>query len=164
MAWTKRALIEMAYEEIGVSSALGYDLTSDQVALALNRLDAVMATLYQSGYRLGYNSPAEYKGGDPDDDSGIPNGANEAVYLSLAIRLAPTIGKMIAPQTKAAHRRAMNALAQYSDIPTVKRDTTAAPAGAGSTRDYRVTEPFLDPAYDDALSANLPGDLGEYSQ
>jgi len=162
--WTKRALIEMAYEELGISSVLGFDLTAEQVAVGLNRLNAVMATLYQNGYRLSYNSASEYNGGDPDDDSGIPDGANEAVYLSLAVRLAPTIGKVLPPQTIAAHRRAMNALALFSDLPTVKRDPDAAPAGQGNRRTRWPNDPFLDPNYDDALSADLPGDLGEFSR
>ena len=164
MGWTKRQLVEMAYEELGVSAAMDYGLTPEQVATGVNRLDAMMATLYQNGYRLGYALPSGYGASDPDQDSGIPNGANEAVYVSLAVRLAPTIGKMLSPQTIAAHRQAKNALALYSDLPTVKRDPDASPAGQGNGRTGWPDDPFLDPNYDDALSANLPGDLGEFSR
>lgn len=164
MGWNKRALVEMAWKEIGVSPSLGYGITAEQVADGMNTLEAMMGTLYQSGYRLGYNSATEYNGGDPDSDSGIPHGANEAVYLSLAIRIASSIGKQLSPHTIAAHRAAMNALAMYSEMPTVKRDPDQSPAGQGNRRTRWPNDPFLDPNYPDALSANRPGDLGEYSQ
>ena len=163
MAWTKRAIVETAYEEIGVSAALGYDVTPEQMALGLSRLDALMEELYQQGYRLTYNAPAEYRGGDLDDDSGIPAGANQAVYLSLALRLAPTIGRQVSMETKAAHRTAMNAIAiGPATLPTVRRDTDAVPAGAGNLRVRWPDRITIDRDYADPLSANQPDALGEY--
>ena len=160
MAWTKRALVEMAYEEIGVSQALGYDVTAEQLALGLSRLDAVMETLNQNGYRLSYASPVEHRGGDLDDDSGIPPYAYEAVYLSLAIRIAPTIGKQISMETRKALATAMNALAMDDACPPrVKRNKDASPAGAGNRWS---DDPFLPDNLSDPLSAGQPDALGEY--
>ena len=163
MAWTKRALVERAYEEIGLSAALGYTLTAEQMSVGLARLGSLMATLDQQGYNLAYNAPSAFKGDDLDDDAGIPPYAHDAVYLSLAIRLAPTIGKAISMETRQAHREAMNALAiDNACPPVVQRDADAAPAGQGNRSRRWPRDPFLDPAYADPLSAGQPDKLGEY--
>jgi len=163
MAWTKRTLVELAYEELGVSAALDYGLTEQQVQTGVNRLDALMSRLYQQGYRLSYNQPVEANGSDPDDDAGIPPGAHEAVYLQLALRLAPVIGKMVPPETQAAARKAINAMGlEDFSLPRVRRDVDAVPAGQGNRRTRWPSDPYLEDDYADPLSANQPGNLGEY--
>ena len=163
MGWTKRAIIQSAYAELGVSTVRGFDLTPEDYQEGNQRLDGLMQRFYQQGYRLGYPSPAAFGTGDLDDDSGIPDGANEAVYLSLALRLAPTLGKAVSVETTKAHTAAMMAMARgFSDPIPQRRTNDQSPAGAGNRTWQTDGNPFLDAEYDDPLSANMPGNLGNY--
>ena len=133
MGWTKRAIIQSAYAELGVSTVRGFDLTPEDYQEGNQRLDGLMQRFYQQGYRLGYPSPATFGTGDLDDDSGIPDGANEAVYLSLALRLAPTLGKAVSMETTKAHTAAMMAMARGFSDPIPQRRTNTNPRLALAT-------------------------------
>lgn len=163
MGWSKRAIIQSAYAELGISTVRGFDLTPEDYQEGNQRLDGLMQRFYQQGYRLGYPSPATFGTGDLDTDSGIPEGANEAVYLSLAIRLAPTLGKAVSLDTTKAHAAAMMAMARgFSDPIPQRRTNNDAPAGAGNRVWQSDGNIFLDAEYDDPLSANMPDNLGNY--
>jgi hypothetical protein len=99
MGWTKRQYIESAYEEIGLASYL-YDLTAEQLNSALRRLNSMMANWNANGVRIGWPIPATADGSDLDTDAGAPDVANDAIYLNLAVRLAPSHGKTLSVDTK----------------------------------------------------------------
>ena len=82
MSWTKRQLIVQAYSELGLADYV-FDLSADQLADAMRKMNSMMATWNAKGIRLGYPMPNSASGGDLDDDSAIPDSANEAVYQSF---------------------------------------------------------------------------------
>ena len=109
--WTKRDIIQKAYGELGLGSD-PLDIPAGEMQDAMHALDALMFRWATLGivFDPAYPQPATMRGGDLDDTSNVPLGANEAVYLNLALRLAPSFGKTPSPDTKKDARRA------YSDL------------------------------------------------
>ncbi len=127
MPWTKRQLIESAFEEAGLA-AFALDLSADQVQSAGKRLDAMMAGLNQQGLQIGYNMSQPF---DPDQDSGLPDGAYELVIAGLAIRIAPSYGKQISNDTRALYSRALDAMKVQAAYPQNIPIPAGYPIGAG---------------------------------
>lgn len=147
--WTKRQLIEQAYESFGLASYV-FDLSPEQMISALNSLDSMMASWGAVGVRLGYLLPSSPDQSDLDQESGLPDYANEAVFLALAIRRAPTVGKALSRDTKVdakgAYDRMLAKMASEKVIPMQYPRMT--PAGAGN-KPYRYERgPFLPPPAD----------------
>jgi hypothetical protein len=123
---TKRALIELAYEEIGMAS-YAFDIQPDQFTLAVRRLNAMMAEWSAKGIRVAYNGP-----GGIADESGIPDWAQQAVYTNLALSLAPTIGKTVSPETRInAHKSLTFVMGRTAQPVEMQIDSGSIPAGAG---------------------------------
>lgn len=154
MSWTKRQFVENAFEEIGYASYV-YDLQTEQLQSAMCRLDSMMGTWNGKGIRLGYSIPSNPDSGDLDEDSGIADFANEAVYLNLAIRIAPMVGKMVSLETKAAAKAAYIEMARYFARPRQMKLPTTMPAGAGNKPWRREDNPFILPTDDGTI---LPPD------
>lgn len=105
----KRALVEMAFEEIGLAG-YEFDATSEEFASALRRLDAIMAEWRTSSLDIGYNAPAVVGGSDLDDPSGIPDDAVRPVFLTLAFDVCPPLGKSMSVESKARYASSMDLL------------------------------------------------------
>lgn len=128
---TKRTVINMAFEEIGLAG-YEFDATPEEFASALRRLDVLMAQWRTSSLDLGYNTPAIIGQGDLDDESGLPDDSLNAVSISLALRVMPAIGKAMSAETRLALSQSMTALrAAYAVIPT-SRLARGTPRGAGN--------------------------------
>ena len=108
MSWTKRQLIEMAFESVGLAGHI-YDLTPEQLENARRKLDAMMGTLSQR-LNVAYTIPTEPESGDLDDETNLPDTANEAEYLNLGLRIAPGYGKQVTQDMKTSARLAMDAV------------------------------------------------------
>ena len=143
MSWTKRELVQNAFEEVGLAS-YAFDLQPEQMQAGLRRLDNMMATWNSRGLRIGYPLTDSPAGSDLDQDTNVTDEAIEAIVSNLAIRLAPLLGKTVSPDTKATARSAyMALLSRRSTIPERLIDVNAVPAGAG-TKYWRVNgDPFL---------------------
>lgn len=155
---TKRQLIEAAHTEIGLADYV-FDLPAEQLQIALRRLDAMMAEWDGMGLRLGYTIPGSYDGGDLDTDAGIPDRAWEAVVTNLAIRLAPSFGKQIMPETKAAAANGLNML--LGKVLPPEMQFGRIPAGAGNKPWRWQIDPFLPPA-SNPVEVGPDGDLELY--
>lgn len=131
MSWTKRELINQAYDEIGLAN-YAFDLSPDQQATAMRKLNSMMATWNAKGIRLGYPIPTSASGGDLDDDSAIPDSAIEAVYQNLAIRIAGGIGRVAPNELKTSAKEAYLALLNLHSVPMERHLTTDLPLGAGN--------------------------------
>jgi len=128
--FTKRQIIEEAYGELGMASYV-FDLDVHVLQRALRRLDSLMAEWNGRGVRLGYPLPASPDDSDLDELAQVPDWANEAVILNLAVRLAPGHGKTVSPQTLFAAKNARDGvLARVAMPPEVQ--LTGLPRGAGS--------------------------------
>lgn len=149
MSWSKRRLIDAAFEEMALAGFV-FDIDPDEQQAALRRLDSMMATWGGPGIgiRIGYNATVDPKNSDPDQESGIPDWANEAVYLNLAIRLASGYGKNLPKSTTAPAKAAYDALlgAVYAQIPQVQPMGNL-PIGAGYKL-RRTPNPFVPPPVD----------------
>ena len=143
MSWTKREVVQNAFEEVGLAS-YAFDLQPEQLQAGLRRLDNMMATWNSRGLRIGYPLTDSPAGSDLDQDTNVTDEAIEAIVSNLAIRLAPLLGKTVSPDTKATARSAyMALLSRRSTIPERLIDVNAVPAGAG-TKYWRVNgDPFL---------------------
>jgi hypothetical protein len=143
MAYTKRDIVEQAFEEIGLASYV-FDLQPQQLDSALRRLDAMMATWNAKGIRLGYPLPSSPADSDLDQDTGVPDNAIEAMVLNLAVRVAPGFGKTVSPDTKGNAKRAYNEIVANSAMPIeMQLGNQTIPAGAGNKGWRYYNNPFL---------------------
>lgn len=143
MAYTKRDIINMAFEEIGLAAYV-FDLTPQQLEGALRRLDAMMATWNGKGIRLGYPLPSSPGSSDLDQPTEVSDFAIEAMALNLAVRIAPGYGKTVSPDTKASAKNAYNQIIAQSAKPIeMQLDNMSIPSGAGNKGYRYYGDPFL---------------------
>jgi hypothetical protein len=147
MGWSKRQFVAAAFDEIGLASYV-FDLQPDQLQAALRRLDAMMADWNGKGIRLGYPIPGSPQYSDLDEQSEVPDSANEAIITNLAIRIAPSYGKVVMPETKAVAKDSYNTILQRATAPIPQQMPGTMPSGAGN-KPWRVYDnPFLRPPID----------------
>jgi hypothetical protein len=152
MGWTKRQFITQAFEEIGLAAYV-FDLTPEQLQSALRRMDAMVAGWNSNGIRIGYPLPSSPQDSDIDVDTGVPDFANEAIYLGLAVRLAPSFGKTVAPETKAFADMAYSNMANQVMPPIPERQMpNTLPRGAGTKPWRNTTTPFCNTPTDPVLA------------
>lgn len=131
--WTKDQLISKAFSELAMAGYV-YDLSPEVREDALQTMDAMMAEWAGSGVTIGYLLPATPDDSDIDSDSGIPDAANQVVYLNLAVSLAAGRGKTLTARTLAAaargYSRLLGAAARAAARATPMPNTM--PRGAGN--------------------------------
>ena len=111
----KRNILEIAFENCG-SAGFEFERTPEEYNSALRKLNVMM---YEWPWNLlNFNQPT-YGAGVVDDLSGIPNDTIGAVAMTLALRIAPTMGATLSPEASAELVRARSIVeANYSVIPT----------------------------------------------
>jgi len=142
MGYSKRQFVTAAFEEIGLASYI-FDLQPEQLQSALRRLDAMMAEWNGKGIRLGYPIPGSPQDSDLDEPSEVPDSANEAIYTNLAIKIAPSYGKGVMPETKATAKEAYNTLLSRATTPNEMQLPGTMPSGAGNKSWRNYDNPFL---------------------
>lgn len=144
MGYTKRQFILAAFEEIGLA-AYTFDLQPDQLESARRRLDAMIANWNGKGIRIGYPIPSSPQDGSIDEETFVPDSAYEAIICNLGVRLAPSYGKQVMPETKATAKQGYDTLLQRATSPLEQQMPATMPAGAGN-KPWRVYDnPFLRP-------------------
>jgi hypothetical protein len=149
---TKRELIDMAFETIGIAS-FAYDIQPEQMESARRKLDSMMAQWNARGIRLGFPIPSEPDGGDLDQETNLPDAALEAVYLNLAKRIAPGFGKQLTPETKSLAREAFDAMMVRAVTPIEMQMPGGFPLGAG-VRTYTGNSAFTPEPENPILAGN----------
>lgn len=157
MGWTRRQFVEQAFEEIGYASYV-YDLEPEQLESAGRRLDAMVASWNGKGIRLGYPLPSSPECANLDAETEVPDYANEAIYTNLAVKLAPTVGKVVSPETKATAKMTYNLLLQKASLPVEQQLPKTMPAGAGHKPWRNYKDPFLREP-EDPILANDDGPI-----
>lgn len=143
MSWTKRQIITQAFEEIGLAAYV-FDLTPEQLDSALRRLDAMVGGWNANGVRIAYPLPSSPQDSDLDQDTNAPDFAVEALYLGLAVRLAPGFGKVPSPETKMFADMAYSNMANQVAIPTPERQMPQTlPRGQGTKPWRNFNNPFV---------------------
>jgi hypothetical protein len=150
MGYSKRQFVNAAFEEIGLASYV-FDLQPEQLESALKRLDAMMAEWNAKGIRLGYPLPSSPQFSRIDAHSDVPDAANEAIILNLAVRIAPSYGKQIMPDTKTVGRNAYNTLLARATLPMQAQLPRTLPSGAGN-KPWRYDNPYLNRPIDPVLA------------
>lgn len=139
---SKRDIIQLAYEECG-QAGYEFEIIPEEYQSALRRLNSMLSEwLAGKCIDLGYNFPTNGTEGSPEDESGIPPGALQVVALKLAERIAPSIGKTLATETRAAMEKSWSLLlSSYSCIPSMQfgRNTVR---GAGNRR-FGIIGPYF---------------------
>lgn len=150
MPWTKRQIVSEAFAEIGKGS-YSFDMQPEEYQTALRRLDAMMATWgATANIRIGYSGGNGF--GDIGAETEVPDWAVSAMYLNLAINLAPSYGKTVSPDTKINAKIALDSI--------MNATTELAPrylggyAGAGAGLWNTILPPPPDP-----LETGAGGDL-----
>lgn len=151
MGYSKRQFVTAAFEEIGLASYV-FDLQPEQLQSALNRLDAMMADWNGKGIRLGYPLPGSPQYSDLDEPSEVPDSANETIFTNLAIKLAPSYGKSVMPETKVTAKESYNTLLMRATTPLEMQLPGTMPAGAGNKPWRNYDNPFLQRPVDPVLA------------
>lgn len=148
MGWTKKQLIAEAYGELALQDYV-YDLDPEEMQTALRRLDAMMAFWNSQGINIGYPIPSNPDDSKLDDDAGIPDAANEPVFMNLAVRIAAGKGKQLQPSTVMLAKEGYDFLSSRSAMPPEVQFPCTMPRGAGNkpfaTTDQRFMSPPCEP-------------------
>lgn len=147
MGYSKRQFVMAALEEIGLAS-YAFDVQPQQVESALRRLDAMMAEWNGKGIRVGYPLPSSPQYSDLDAESEVPDSAYEAIICNLALKIAPSYGKQVMPETRVAAKNAFNVLLSRAAVPPEKQLPGTMPAGAGNKPWRDDGSPYLSPPVD----------------
>lgn len=156
MSWTKRQLVVQAYEEIGYAQ-YAYDLQPEQLQAGLRNLESMIGTWNGRGIRLGYPLTQNPDAADLDVDSNLPDSAIEAVWSSLAMRIAPKVGKTASEETKRTARDGYKVLLSRATFPQEQQLPATMPAGAGN-KPWRQDNPFL-PGPEEQIDAGGDGPI-----
>jgi hypothetical protein len=140
MGYSKRQFVEASLEEIGLASYV-FDLTPQQIESAVCRLDAQMASWNALGIRVGYPLPGSPQDTGLDDQTNVPDAAYEAIITNLGIKLAPSYGKTVSPDTKATAKRTYDTLLSRAAMPMEMQLPASMPRGAGAKA---YDDPFVD--------------------
>lgn len=144
MGWTKRQFISAAFDEIGLADYV-FDLSPDQIQASLVRLDAVVARLkLDIHWPFGYNL---------DTDTRCPDYANEAIFLNLAVAIAPSHGKQLSQITINNANNAFDFVTTYSSSLPPTRQTPKMLSGAGN-KNWRSNKSIYTDASSEPLTAN----------
>lgn len=135
--WTKKQIIEQAFEEIGLASYI-FDITADQLESALRRLDLMVASWQARNIQIGYPLPASPGNSNIDEEIQTSLNNNEALVLNLAVRLAPAYGKSVSPDTKATAKLLYDQLLIEAAMPFEQQFVRTLPLGAGYKRTDQV--------------------------
>jgi len=156
MSYSKRQYINAAFEEIGLASYV-FDLQPEQLESALKRLDSMMADWNGKGIRLSYPIPGEPEYSNIDAPTQVPDSANEAIITNLAIRIAPSYGRQVMPDTKSSARGSYQTLLSRAAMPP-EQQLSMLPSGAGNKYWRNSLNPFT-PRPEELL---LAGEDGEF--
>lgn len=143
MSWTKKQLIEAAFEEIGLANYI-FDLEPEQLQSACRRMDAMMSSWEALGIHVGYVSSDTPSSADINAQSGVPSYANSAIFLNLALAIAPMIGKNVSNETTLGAKKAyLTMLSKSMASPMEYQMPATLPRGAGQ-KQYN-SRPFVNP-------------------
>ena len=154
MSYTRAELASAALEEIGIAE-YEFDISPDMRQSVIRRMDMMMAEWDVKGIHLSFPISKE-ENTEPDDDSGIPDWAWEAVITNLAVRIAPSYGKTVSPDTKTFAKNAYNTLCIRATQPR-EMQLESMPRGAGWK--YNRDTARWTPAPSDPYLTPIDGDV-----
>jgi len=157
MGWTKRDLVNAAFDELAIAG-YEFDRSPEEDDAALRRLDAMQATWVGQGIRIGYALPSSPSDSDLDQESGLPDYAVETTFLNLAIRMAPGNGKQLSPETRRNASDGYDVLMADAARPRRQQYSGTLPVGAGN-RTWPQRGPFYPAPTNNPLEVAQGGGL-----
>jgi hypothetical protein len=143
MGWTKRQLVQQAYEELGLAAYV-FDLTPQQMESACRQMDVMIGGWNANGVRIGYPLPTSPQFTELDSDTMVPDFAVEAIFKSLACRIAPSLGKSVSPETKMYADMAYGNMVNQTAAPVPERQMPQTmPRGQGTKPWRNFNNPFV---------------------
>lgn len=130
--WTKLQFVEAALEEIGLAP-YNFDIQPELKESIRARMDSMVAEWMERGLQLSYDL-----GADLNSEAGVALVHNAAVYLNLAIRIAPGLGKIPSAETKSAAAQTMDSLWIQAAQPQEQQMPASMPRGEGQ-KPWRTT-------------------------
>lgn len=118
----------MAFTEIGLMS-YQYDLEPEDAIKAVVTLDSIVAGL---NLPLSYNLTDNPSSADLNQDSGLPNWANEPIYLLLGVALCPRYGKVANQDLKARAQQAKSRMYTMTANTDIELPLNNVPSGQGN--------------------------------
>jgi len=157
MGYSKRQFVTAAFEELGLAD-YAHDLDAGDLQAAVRRLDSMLAEWNGRGIRLGYPLVSDPENTLLDTETGVPDSANEAIILNLSIRLAPSYGRVVMPDTQQSARQAYKViLSRAVQIPEMQFPSSL-PKGQGH-KDWRSTDNRFFPTPSDPVDAGSDAEL-----
>lgn len=135
---TKRAIIEMAYEDCGLAGYV-FERTDDEFASGLRKLNTLMGEWPWN--TLKFNLPT-YGQGELAEFSGLDDKYIHAVSQYLAMRLAANMGKSMPIEYMRTCNRSLMLLQSEAAVVPKIGFTQGTPKGQGHRQYYR-REPFF---------------------
>jgi|GEM_PF-6567499 hypothetical protein len=127
---TKREVILAAYEELGLAE-YNFDISPEEMASARKRLDRMMAE-WEAKVTTGYMIPLDPDDSDENDECGVPDAIINAMAMNLAVRMGPSLGKVLSLETRVGAKNAYDGMLGFlAVIPSIKYPSTL-PVGAGN--------------------------------
>lgn len=151
MGWTKRQFVEKAFAKIGLAGYV-FDLTPEELQDALSDMDSMVAAWNAKGIRIGWPMPADPLGSDLDEETNVPDAANEAIFYGLGVRIAPGFGKTVPQAVAFLAKQAYDQLLNLAAQPMEKQFPRELPAGAGNKPWRNNDSPFIRPPLDPLLA------------
>lgn len=163
MSYSKRQIVIAAFEELGLAS-YAFDIQPEELESALRRLDGLVAQWNARGMKLSYNLPNSPQNSNIDDESYIPDYANDAVITNLAIKLAPSYGRVVSQETKSAAHEGERVLLMVSQAgyPLERRLQNTLPLGAGNNKGGRGKKNIFYKPPEEPLYTDSTGELDFY--
>lgn len=154
--FTKRQLVLLAFEELGLASYV-FDMEPEQLQSAVVRMDLLVGSWEADGVTIGYPASSSPATADLNTEVTISDVAAQAIYKNLALSLAPTLGKKVSPETKVSARTAYRNLLKNNSTPINRQLPETLPRGAGNRTNTR--QPFFPKPNTDPLQVDSGGNL-----
>lgn len=141
MGWTKRQFVDRALSEIGFSKRT-YTPSADDYADALAIADSMVESWHgRLGLGIGWPVTDNPDDSTIDTETSVPGIYTEAVALQLAIRLAPSYGKQVSPDTKANASQSFKTMVAKLSPPKSRQMPQGIPLGGGNRWRGRIFTP-----------------------
>lgn len=163
---TKINVINCAYSQMRISG-LTVDPTPEDVEVALDRLESMMAELFEvRNVDLGYNFELQP---DPNSDTMVPLAFKQMMETNLAIRLIPDFNKAVPQALLSQAAQSLSGAVSWSAAQKILQVQypTRHPRGSGSTRYNRVRRffnPTIGTSHEAGTNNILIGDIQDYAE
>ena len=133
------------------------ELTDNEKDDALIHLNAMMMEWDALGYHLGYLNPQT-----TDDEMGVPDWSQTAIWYNLAVRIAPEYGKAVEPSIEFHARNGMKSIMTKTMDPIFTVYPSILPTGAGNSGCSGYNAKFFgDRTKNDLLNQQKAVDTGD---